>query len=118
VEFPVAGAAPSSGQFDDPCTQCADSTLSESVANEQVAALQAAPAGDYYSNDISVNVSLTPLGDNTYAATATDADGDTGSGDTITVSPDGNSWSDTGMSWSGPDVSADYWVTPAVSDYS
>jgi hypothetical protein len=119
VEFPVSGAAPSSGQFDDPCTQCADRTLSESVANEQVAALEAAPADDYYSaGAISVNVSLTPLGDNTYAATATDADGDTGSGDTITVSPDGSSWSDTGMSWSGPDVSADYWATPAVSDYS
>ena len=120
VEFPVTSApGPSSGQFDDPCTQCADSTLSESIANEQVAALEAAPADDYYSADtISVNVSLTPLGDNTYAATATDADGDTGSGDTITVSPDGSSWSDTGMSWSGPDVSADYWATPAVSDYS
>ena len=118
VEFPVSGAAPSSGQFDGPCAQCAGSTLSESVANEQAAALEAAPAGDYYSPDISVNVSLTPLGDNTYSATATDADGDTGSGDTITVSPDGNSWSDTGMSWSGPDVSADYWATPAVSDYS
>jgi hypothetical protein len=119
VEFPVSGAAPSSGQFDDPCTQCADSTLSASVANEQVAALEAAPADDYYSaGTISVNVTLTPLGDNTYSAIATDADGDTGSGDTITVSPDGNSWSDTGMGWSGPDVSADYWATPAVSDYS
>jgi hypothetical protein len=119
VEFPVSAPAQSSGQFDDPCTQCADSTLSESVANEQVAALEAAPGDDYYSADtISVNVTLTPLGDNTYSATATDADGDTGSGDTITVSPDGNSWSDTGMSWSGPDVSADYWATPAVSDYS
>ena len=51
-----------------------------------------------------------------------DSDGDTGSGDTITVSPDGNSWSDTGMNWSGPDVyldggAAGYWTTPAVSDY-
>ena len=52
VEFPVTSApAPSSGQFDDPCTQCADSTLSESVANEQQAALEAAPADDYYSAD-------------------------------------------------------------------
>jgi hypothetical protein len=70
-----------------------------------------------------VNVALTPLGDSTYSATATDSDGDTGSGDTITVSPDGNSWSDTGMNWSGPDIyvdggSTDYWTTPAVSDYS
>ena len=127
VEFPVtAASAPTSGsgQFDDPCTQCAVSTLSQSIASEQQAALEAAPSYDYDSSDnASVNVALTPLGDNTYSATATDSDGDTGSGDTITVSPDGNSWSDTGMNWSGPDIyvdggSAGYWTTPAVSDYS
>jgi hypothetical protein len=124
VEFPVTAAAPSSGQFNDPCAQCAVSTLSESIANEQQAALESAPTYDYDSPDnASVNVALTPLGDNTYSATATDSDGDTGSGDTITVSPDGNSWSDTGMNWSGPDIyvdggSTDYWTTPAVSDYS
>jgi hypothetical protein len=131
LEFPVtsaaapgAGPGAGSGQFGNLCPQCAVSTLSQSVANEQQAALQAAPSDDYDSADnASVNVTLTPLGDNTYSATATDSDGDTGSGDTITVSPDGNSWSDTGMNWSGPDVyvdggSADYWTTPAVSDYS
>jgi hypothetical protein len=125
VEFPATSApAPSSGQFDNLCTQCAVSTLSQSIANEQQAALEAAPSYDYDSPDnASVNVALTPLGDNVYSATATDSDGDTGSGDTITVSPDGNSWSDTGMNWSGPDIyvdggSTDYWTTPAVSDYS
>jgi hypothetical protein len=124
VEFPVTSAPASSGQFDDPCTQCAVSTLSQSIANEQQAALEAAPTYDYDSPDnASVNVALTPLGGNTYSATATDSDGDTGSGDTVTVSPDGNSWSDTGMNWSGPDIyvdggSTDYWTTPAVSDYS
>jgi hypothetical protein len=127
VEFPVTSAPapePSSGQFGNLCTQCAVSTLSESVANEQQAALEAAPSFDYDSpDDASVNVALTPLGDNTYSATATDSDGDTGSGDTITVSPDGNSWSDSGMNWSGPDIyvdggSTDYWTTPAVSSYS
>jgi len=119
VEFPVTSApVSSSGQFDDV------STLSESVANEQQAALGAAPSYDYDSPDnASVNVTLTPLGGNTYSATATDSDGDAGSGDTITVSPDGSSWSDTGMSWSGPDIyvdggSTDFWTTPAVSDYS
>ena len=123
VEFPITSAS-ASGQFDNLCTQCAVSTLSQSVANEQEAALAAAPSYDYDStDDASVNVALTPLGDNTYSATATDSDGDTGSGDTITVSPDGNSWSDTGMNWSGPDIyvdggSTDYWTTPAVSDYS
>jgi hypothetical protein len=122
LEFPVtaASAAPisGSGEFGNL------STLSQSVANEQQAALAAAPSDDYDSTDnASVNVSLTPLGDNTYSATATDSDGDTGSGDTITVSPDGSSWSDTGMNWSGPDIYVDggatgYWTTPAVSDYS
>src|SRR3984957_111109 len=125
VEFPVTSANASlSGQFDNLCTQCAVSTLSQSIASEQQSALQAAPSDDYDSPDnASVNVALTPLGDNTYSATATDSDGDTGSGDTITGSPDGNSWSDTGMNWSGPDVyvtgrSAAYWTTPAVSNYS
>jgi hypothetical protein len=129
VEFPVAPAsAPAPalgpGQFDNLCTQCAVSTLSQSVANEQQRALGAAPSYDYDSTDNApVNVALTPLGDNTYSATATDSDGDTGSGDTVTVSPDGNSWSDTGMNWSGPDIYVDggatgYWTTPAVSDYS
>jgi hypothetical protein len=127
VEFPVTAApapAPASGQFNDPCTQCAVSTLSQSIANEQRAELEAAPTYDYDSPDnASVNVALTPLGGNTYSASATDSDGDTGSGDTITVSSDGNSWSDTGMNWSGPDIyvdggSTDYWTTPAVSNYS
>jgi hypothetical protein len=68
-------------------------------------------------------VVLTSLGDNSYSATATDSDGDTGSGDIVTVSPDGSSWSDTGMNWSGPDVYVNggvtsYWTTPAVSNYS
>jgi hypothetical protein len=127
LEFPAAagsGPGSASGQFDDPCTQCAVSTLSQSVANEQQAALEAAPSDDYDSTDnASVDVTLTSLGGNTYSATATDSDGDAGSGDTITVSPDGNSWSDTGMNWSGPDIyvnggAAGYWTTPAVSDYS
>jgi hypothetical protein len=118
VEFaagPVSAPA-ATGEFDD------FSTLSQSVADEQQAALGAAPADDYDStDDAAVNVTLTPLGDNTYSATAADSDADTGSGDTITVSPDGGSWADTGMNWSGPDVNGGatgYWTTPAVSDYS
>ena len=121
VEFPATPAStptPASGQFDDL------STLSQSVAGEQQAALAAAPADDYDSTDNApVSVSLTPLGGNAYSATATDSDGDSGSGDTVTVSADGSSWSDTGMNWSGPDVYVDggvtgYWTTPPVSDYS
>jgi hypothetical protein len=118
VEFaagPVSAPA-ATGEFDDL------STLSQSVASEQQAALGAAPADDYDSaDDAAVDVTLTPLGDNTYSVTAADSDGDTGSSDTITVSPDGGSWADTGMNWSGPDVNGGvtgYWTTPAVSDYS
>ena len=65
VEFPTSAPAPapSSGQFDNLCTQCAVSTLSESVANEQQAALEAAPSYDYDSpDDASVNVALTAAG--------------------------------------------------------
>jgi hypothetical protein len=119
VEFAAAPAsAAASGEFADL------GALSQSVTSEQQAALAAAPADDYDStDDAPVTVSLTPLGDDTYSATASDSDGDAGSGDTITVSPDGSSWSDTGMSWSGPDIyenggSASYWTTPAVSGYS
>jgi hypothetical protein len=120
MEFPASLSAPtqSSGQFSEV------STLSQSVTDEQQAALAAAPADDYDSADNApASVELTPLGGNTYSATAADSDGDTGSGDTITVSPDGTSWSDTGMNWSGPDIYTDggvtdYWTTPAVSGYS
>ncbi|MGD0704063.1 MAG: hypothetical protein ABSA02_29780 [Trebonia sp.] len=100
-----------SGQFDNV------NTLTDSVANEQQAALAAAPSSDYDSSDnATVTVTLTSLGDNTYSANATDSDGDVGGGDTITVSPDGTSWSDNGMGWSGPDIGIDYWITPTVSD--
>ena len=91
-------------------------TLTDSVADEQQAALAAAPSSDYDSSDnATVTVALTSLGDGTYSAIATDSDGDVGGGDTITVSPDGTSWSDNGMGWSGPDTGGDYWSTPTVS---
>jgi hypothetical protein len=118
VEFEAASApAAASGQFDDL------GTLSQSVTSQQQAALAAAPADDYDStDDAPVTVTLTPMGDDTYSATASDSDGDTGSGDVITVSPDGTSWSDTGMNWSGPDISVNggtgSWTTPIVTDYS
>jgi hypothetical protein len=100
-----------SGQFDNV------NTLTNSVANEQQAALAAAPSSDYDSSDnAAVTVTLASMGDNTYSAAAIDSDGDVGGGDTITVSPDGASWSDNGMGWSGPDIGSDYWITPTVSD--
>jgi hypothetical protein len=113
VEFAASSTVPQqpSGQFVNV------NTLTNSVANEQQAALAAAPSSDYDSSDnATVTVTLTSLGDNTYSATATDSDGDAGSGDTITVSPDGTSWSDNGMGWAGPDIGSGYWITPTVSD--
>jgi len=113
VEFAASSTVPqqASGQFADV------NTLTNSVANEQQAALAAAPSSDYDSSDnATVTVTLTSLGDNTYSAAATDGDGDVGGGDTITVSPDGSSWSDNGMGWSGPDTGGGYWITPTVSD--
>jgi hypothetical protein len=113
AEFAASSTVPqqASGQFVNV------NTLTDSVANEQQAALAAAPSSDYDSSDnATVAVTLTSLGDNTYSATATDSDGDIGGGDTITVSPDGTSWSDNGMGWTGPDIGSGDWITPAVSD--
>jgi hypothetical protein len=113
VEFAASSTVPqqASGQFDNV------NTLTNSVASEQQAALAAAPSSDYDSSDnATVTVTLTSLGDDTYSAAATDSDGDVGGGDTITVSPDGTSWSDNGMGWSGPDIGSGYWITPTVND--
>jgi hypothetical protein len=112
VEFAASSTVPqqASGQFVNV------NTLTNSVADEQQAALAAAPSSDYDSPDnATVTVALTSLGDSTYSAIATDSDGDVGGGDTITVSPDGTSWSDNGMGWDGPDIGGGYWITPTVS---
>jgi hypothetical protein len=90
------------------------------VADEQANALSNAPTDDY-AYDVSgsdITVTVTPDGPDQYTVTASDTDGDTGSGDVVTVTPDGSSWSDTGMTWSGPDVSVYSWTTPAVSGYT
>jgi hypothetical protein len=104
----------SSGQFDNV------SAITESVTAEQQAALAAAPASDYdSSDDAPVTITITSDGGNNYTASASDSDGDVGGGDQITVSPDGSSWSDNGMGWSGPDIGGSgFWITPAVSDWS
>lgn len=100
------------------------SALESSVADQQAAALSNAPAIDYDSTDsASLTITCTPDGTSSqYACDGSDTDGDTATGDTVTVAPDGASWSDTGMNWSGPDVYPDggvtnYWTTPAVSAY-
>jgi hypothetical protein len=84
-------------------------TLEQSVANEQMQALAAAPASQYYHRGpgyATVTVTCTYLRMDTYACSATDSDGDGGAGDEVHVAPDGNSWSDTGMHWTGPDIPA------------
>jgi hypothetical protein len=82
------------------------STLDQSVASEQAQALAAAPAADYDStDDAPVSVSCQNTGGDTFSCTGTDTDGDVGSQDNVNVAADGSSWSDSGMTWSGPDVS-------------
>jgi hypothetical protein len=96
---PANPAAPNSGGFLVP------SALEQSVASEQAQALSAAPASDYDSTDSApVSVSCQSTGTDTFTCTGSDTDGDTGSADNVTVAPDGSSWSDSGMTWSGPDV--------------
>lgn len=101
----------------------APSVLAQSVANQQQAALAAAPAYDYTSaDDAAVTVSCQSLGSDTFSCSGADSDGDSGN-DTVTVSSDGSSWSDSGMKWSGPDIYPDggvtnYWTTPAVTNWT
>ncbi len=99
------------------------SVLAQSVANEQQQALAAAPGYDYTSTDNAVvTVSCQSSGSDTFSCSGTDSDGDTGN-DTVTVASDGSSWSDSGMSWSGPDIypqggAANYWTTPVVTNWT
>jgi hypothetical protein len=114
-----AAPAPAAGYFVN------TAALSQSVASQQADALAAAPADDYTSgDDASISITCTPDGTpNQFSCSGSDSDGDTATGDTVTVASDGSSWSDTGMRWSGPDVYPDggvtnYWTTPAVSGYT
>lgn len=106
---------PAGGQFLDV------TTLANSLATEQGQALTAAPDEDYYSADsATITTDCYPAGDGVYNCSATDTDGDTGYGDTVTVYDNGNEWSDTGMNWTGPDIYiyggvTNYWTTPDVS---
>lgn len=82
------------------------SALEQSIANEQYQFLSAAPASDYDSTDnASITISCQSTGTDTFTCTGSDSDGDVGSPDNVTVAADGSSWSDSGMTWSGPDVS-------------
>jgi hypothetical protein len=93
-------------------------TLAQSVANEQKNALAAAPASNYNSPDnATVTVNCTLQGNGTFSCTGSDSDGDTGAADIVTVAANGSSWSDSGMTWTGPDVNGSY-TTPAVTNYS
>jgi hypothetical protein len=96
------------------------SNLEQSVAHEQAQALAAAPASEYDStDDAPISVSCENTGTDTFTCTGSDTDGDTGAADDVTVAADGASWSDSGMTWTGPDVSpaAGTTVDP-VTDWS
>jgi hypothetical protein len=81
------------------------SALEGSLAHEQYQFLSAAPASDYDSTDnASITITCQSTGTDTFTCTGTDSDGDVGSPDNVTVAADGSSWSDSGMTWSGPDV--------------
>ena len=98
---PASPAPPASTGFLNP------STLEQSVATEQAQALAAAPAADYDSTDSApVSVTCHSTGTDTFTCTGSDTDGDVGSADNVTVAADGSSWSDSGMTWTGPDVGA------------
>jgi hypothetical protein len=81
------------------------STLEQSIANEQSQFLSAAPASDYdSSDDAPISISCQSTGTDTFTCTGSDTDGDAGGTDNVTVAADGSSWSDSGMTWTGPDV--------------
>jgi hypothetical protein len=97
---PASPASPASSGFLNPAT------LEQSMADEQYQALSAAPASGYDSNDnATVTISCQSTGTDTFTCTGTDSDGDVGSPDNVAVAADGSSWSDSGMTWTGPDVS-------------
>ena len=76
------------------------------MANEQGRALNAAPASDYNSTDnATIEIRCQSVGMDSFTCTGSDTDGDTGSLDNVTVAANGLSWSDSGMTWTGPDVS-------------
>ncbi len=87
------------------------------MSDEQSAALNAAPASGYDSTDsASIEINCQPTGADSFTCTGSDTDGDTGSPDNVTVAADGSSWSDSGMTWTGPDVSvpSGYTVAPVT----
>jgi hypothetical protein len=89
------------------------SVLAQSVAKEQASELAGAPASAYNSPDsATLSVTCASIGNNEFSCTASDLDGDTGAADIVTVAADGSSWSDSGMTWTGPDVAGSY-TTPA-----
>lgn len=96
-------------------------SIETEIANQEVAV----PASVFISsNHNTVYVTLTSNGtddngDQLYTATGYDTDGDTGYGDNITVAPDSSSWSDTGMTWTGPDIPTSWdWTTTTAIDYT
>lgn len=95
--------------------------LETSVANEQTAALGAAPSSSFYypgAGNATVTVSCTYLRMNAYRCTAADSAGDVGSEDTVVPANDGSSWTDQGMTWTGPNVTSGSYTVPSVSGWT
>jgi hypothetical protein len=93
------------------------SYLEQQVGNAQTAALSEAPSSsfDYTgSGSATATVTCTYEGAHTWSCSATDGVGDTGSGDTVTVSGSDQNWADTGMTWTGPYVTSGSYTTPAL----
>jgi hypothetical protein len=91
------------------------STLEQSVGTDQTQALADAPASEFDYTGAGVataSVSCVPEGSDTFSCSASDDVGDSGSGDVVTVSGNGSSWSDSGMTWTGPYVTAGSFTTP------
>lgn len=113
-----SAAGGSSGSSSSGSSYLSLSALEESMSIAQTQALAGASSSDFnYTGTGSVTVQVTCIqagagpAVHTYSCWATDGAGDKGESDTVTVT--GNSWTDTGMTWTGPNVPSGSYTTPA-----
>jgi hypothetical protein len=113
-----SAAGGSSGSSSSGSSYLSLSALEKSMSIAQTNALAGASSSDFnYTGTGSVTVQVTCIqagagpAVHTYSCWATDGVGDNGESDTVTVT--GNSWTDTGMTWTGPNVPSGSYTTPA-----
>jgi hypothetical protein len=113
-----SSAGGSSGSSSSGSSYLSLSALEQSMSTAQTQALAGAPSSDFnYTGTGSVTVQVTCIqagagpAVHTYSCWATDGAGDKGESDTVTVT--GTSWTDTGMTWTGPNVPSGSYTTPA-----